>query len=107
MAETDLRLGVCDWGYCVYSMETSACLGNEKGPNPVLRTESICATCANFAVTGKHRSVWEGRRFRNAALLEQPALDSQSRLLAQERIVECERILVQIDHGNTARHVQK
>jgi integrase len=107
MAETDLRLGVCDWGYCVYSMETSACLGNEKGPNPVLRTENICATCANFAVTGKHRSVWEGRRIRNAALLEQPALDSQSRLLVQERIVECERILVQIDHGNTARHVQK
>jgi hypothetical protein len=40
MAETDLRLGTCDWGYCVYREESSACHGNEKGPNPVLRTES-------------------------------------------------------------------
>lgn len=42
MEETDLRLGVCDWGYCVYRIETAACLGDERGPNPVLRTESTC-----------------------------------------------------------------
>ena len=34
MEETDLRLGVCDWGYCVYRVETAACFGNEKGPTP-------------------------------------------------------------------------
>ncbi|WP_292537180.1 integrase [Mesorhizobium sp.] len=62
MAETDLRLGVCDWGYCVYRAETSACFGGEAGPNPVLRTETTCSTCANFAVTPRHRSVWEARR---------------------------------------------
>ena len=27
MAETDLRLGVCDWGYCVNRVETAACFG--------------------------------------------------------------------------------
>ncbi len=94
MAETDLRLGVCDWGYCVYREETSACLGNEKGPNPILRTESVCATCANFAVTGKHRPVWERRRTRNKELLEQQGLDPQSRALAQARIIECDGIWV-------------
>ena len=99
MAETDLRLGVCDWGYCVYRQETSACLGEEKGPNPVLRTESVCATCANFAVIGKHRPVWETRRAHNAKLLEQPALDPQSRALAQARIAECDRILGQLDQS--------
>ena len=106
MAETDLRLGTCDWGYCVYREESSACHGNEKGPNPVLRTESVCATCANFAVTGKHRPVWEGRRAQNAELLKQPALDPKSRELAQARITECDRILVQLDQ-DIVKHGKK
>ncbi|HDA7926283.1 TPA: integrase, partial [Staphylococcus aureus] len=97
MEETDLRLGVCDWGYCVYRIETAACLGDERGPNPVLRTESTCLTCANFAVTAKHRSVWQERRARNASLLDQPGLDHVSRKLAETRIIECDRILTELD----------
>lgn len=104
MAETDLRLGVCDWGYCVYREETSACLGNEKGPNPVLRTESVCASCVNFAVTTKHRPVWEARRARNVTLLEQPALDPESRALAAARVGECDRILAQLDQHQAVSH---
>ena len=99
MAETDLRLGVCDWGYCVYRPETSACFGGEAGPNPVLRTETTCSTCANFAVTPRHRSVWEMRRARNLKLLEQPVLDAGSRALAEARVAECDRILTQLDEG--------
>ena len=93
MDETDLRLGVCDWGYCVYRAETAACLGDERGPNPVLRTESTCLTCANFAVTARHRPVWQARRDRNADLLGHPELDPVSRRLAETRIAECNRIL--------------
>ncbi|PZR74271.1 MAG: integrase, partial [Stutzerimonas stutzeri] len=99
MAETDLRLGVCDWGYCVYRSETSACFGGEAGPNPVLRTETTCSTCANFAVTPRHRPVWEMRRVRNLKLLEQPVLDAGSRALAEARVAECDRILTQLDEG--------
>src|SRR4051812_32277855 len=36
LAETDMRLGVCDWGYCLYRRETSACRGSDREPNPVL-----------------------------------------------------------------------
>lgn len=96
MSETDLRLGACDWGYCVYRMEASACAGNEKGPNPVLRTESVCVSCANFAVTAKHRPVWEARRARHTELLKQPALDVESRAVARARIAECDRLLAQL-----------
>ena len=102
MKETDLRLGVCDWGYCVYKQETSACAGDEKGPNPLLRTQSVCAGCSNFAVTDKHRPVWEARRARNVELLGQPHLDPESRLLVQQRIAECDGVLGQLDattHG--------
>ncbi|MGV0821196.1 integrase [Martelella sp. AMO21009] len=103
MKETDLRLGVCDWGYCVYRVETAACFGDERGPNPVLRTESTCLTCANFAVTARHRPVWQARRDRNADLLDQPRLDPVSRRIAETRIAECDRILGELDHGKDGR----
>ncbi|MGE4307065.1 MAG: integrase [Novosphingobium sp.] len=93
LRESDMRLGVCDWGYCVYRRETSACLGGERGPNPVLRTQSACATCANFAVTAKHQPIWEARRKRNLALLSHCDLDDESRALASARLEECDRIL--------------
>jgi hypothetical protein len=104
MQETDLRLGVCDWGYCVYRAETSACFGGDKGPNPALRTESTCLSCANFAVTAKHRPVWEGRRARNVKLLEETALDPTSRALAETRIVECNRILAELGGDEEVKH---
>lgn len=93
LRESDMRLGVCDWGYCVYRRETSACLSGEKGPNPVLRTQGACATCANFAVTAKHRPIWAARRERNLALLSHRDLDDESRALAVTRVGECDRIL--------------
>jgi len=100
LAETDMRLGVCDWGYCLYRRETSACLGGEREPNPVLRTQSTCSTCANFAVTDRHRPVWEARLERNAALLQRADLDGESRALAEARIHESRRILKQLAQGN-------
>ena len=97
LRETDMRLGTCDWGYCIYRRESSACLGGDSGPNPVLRTESTCAGCANFAVTEKHRPVWAARRQRNVDLLAQPELDPESRALAAARVDECDRVLVELD----------
>lgn len=100
LRETDMRLGRCDWGYCVYRRESAACLGDEHGPNPVLRTQSTCVSCANFAVTGKHRPVWAERRQRNADLLSHPAIDPESRALAVARVEECDRILAELDRQN-------
>ena len=100
LAETDMRLGVCDWGYCLYRRETSACLGSEREPNPVLRTQATCSTCANFVVSDKHRPVWEARLLRNSALVERADLDPESRALAEERIAESRRILDDLDRQN-------
>ena len=99
LTESDMRLGACDWGYCVYRRESSACLGDDRGPNPALRTESTCITCGNFAVTDKHRPVWEARHRRNLDLLLHPMLDAESRVLAQTRVTECERVLAGLDAG--------
>ena len=99
LTETDMRLGHCDWGYCVYRRENASCLGDDNGPNPAIRTQSICATCSNFAVTEKHQPVWEERRRQNARLLGHPMLDDDSRALATIRINECERILSELQQG--------
>ncbi len=97
LADTNLRLGVCDWGYCLYRRETSACLGSEREPNPALRTQSVCLGCTNFAITDKHRPVWEGRLRRNLELLDRPDLDPESRAMADQRVDECRRLLASMD----------
>jgi integrase len=97
LAETDVRLGVCDWGYCLYRRETSACIGSDKEPNPVLRTQGTCVTCANFAVSEHHKPVWDARLRRNLALLERPDLDPESRNLAMMRVEESRRVICELD----------
>jgi hypothetical protein len=94
--ESGMRLGVCDWGYCVYRAESAACHGDEHGPNPTWRTESTCVSCANFAVTQRHRPVWETRRNRNLSLIADNRLDPLSLALARTRIAECDRILAEL-----------
>lgn len=96
--ETDMRLGVCDWGFCVYRRETAACRGNERGPNPTLRTESVCLGCKNFSVTDRHVSFWETRLARNTALLTREDLDPVSRDLAQTRVEETRQLLEELRH---------
>ncbi|WP_287181354.1 integrase [Mesorhizobium sp.] len=105
--DSGMRLGVCDWGYCVYRAETAACIGDERGPNPLWRTESTCVSCANFAVTERHRPVWQARLERNLALIADQRLDEASLVLAKTRIAECERILSDLSateesHGQAA-----
>jgi integrase len=94
--ESGMRHGVCDWGYCVYRVESAACHGDEHGPNPTWRTESTCVSCANFAVTQRHRPVWEVRRSRNLGLIASDRIDPVSLALARTRIAECDRILAEL-----------
>jgi len=49
LSEAGLTLGVCDWGYCVYLEENSACLGNPYGPDPVRREPSTTTTVKSSA----------------------------------------------------------
>lgn len=102
LAESDMRLGVCDWGYCLYRRETAACFGSDAAPNPTLRTQSTCVTCANFVLSDKHRPIWEDRISRNLALLQREDLDDASRTLARARVEESERLLASL----TAEGVQ-
>jgi len=97
LVEAGLVLGVCDWGYCVYRQEYSACLGTAAGPNPVRREPSTCARCKNFALSHEHRAYWLDQAHRHEALLNEPALPTQTLKIARLRLEEARAMIRSID----------
>jgi integrase len=97
LVEAGLVLGVCDYGYCVYRQEYSACRGNAAGPNPVYREPSTCVRCLNFAVSTEHRPYWLEQMRRCEALRNEPALPTQTLKIARERFEEARDMLRSID----------
>jgi integrase len=99
LVDAGLVLGVCDWGFCVYREEHSACLGNAAGPNPARREPSTCARCKNFAVSEQHRPYWLEQARRCERLLNEPALPLQSLRIVRQRLNEADILLRAIDTG--------
>jgi integrase len=97
LVDAGLTLGVCDWGFCVYRQQHSACLGTATAPNPVRREPSTCARCQNFSVTEKHRGYWQEQARRCEALLNEPALPTQTLKIARARLTEALTILRSLD----------
>jgi integrase len=93
MIEQGVKLAPCDWGYCLYQEEVSACRGTASGPNPINRCPSTCSSCQNFAVTDKSRPWWEERYRREEAFLQRPNLPEQTRAVAQSRLNETTLLL--------------
>jgi hypothetical protein len=59
-------------------------------------------SCANFAVTERHRTVWQARLERNLVLIADHRLDETSRALADTRVAECQRILADLSVAGEA-----
>ena len=97
LTDAGLTLGVCDWGFCVYREEHSACLGNAVGPNPALREPSTCVRCKNFVVSRKHRPYWLEQVDRHEALLHEPALPRQTLRIARSRLEEARTVIQTIE----------
>ncbi len=107
LVDAGLALGVCDWGFCVYRQQHGACLGTATAPNPVRREPSTCARCQNFSVTEKHRGYWQEQARRCEALLNEPALPTQTLKIARMRLTEALGILRSLDtkgQCNDAEH---
>jgi len=99
LVDAGLVLGVCDWGFCVYREEHSACLGNAAGPNPQRREPSTCARCKNFSVSVQHRPYWVEQVKRSEALLNEPALPMQTLRIVRDRLNEARSLIRAIDAG--------
>jgi hypothetical protein len=97
LAETGLTLGVCEWGYCVYREEVSACHGSATAPDPVRREPSTCARCKNFSLTDAHRPYWIEQVDRYQRLLNDPALPTQTLKIARARLDEARALIRSMD----------
>jgi integrase len=97
LVDAGLTLGVCDWGFCVYREELSACLGSKWGPNSARREPSTCVSCKNFCVSASHRAYWAGQFDRHHALLNEPSLPLQTLREARKRMEEAREIIRHID----------
>lgn len=100
MAESLIAKGVklapCDWGYCIYVQELSACQGSHTGPNEIRRAPDVCAKCRNFAVTERHRPWWEERFNRDTAFLKGGNISEQAERFVERRIQTTTEVLIQI-----------
>ncbi|MBX3602360.1 MAG: hypothetical protein KF863_17230 [Rubrivivax sp.] len=103
LVDAGLVLGICDWGFCVYREEHSACLGNAAGPNPARREPSTCARCKNFAVSQRHRPYWVEQVHRCERLLDEPALPRQTLRIVRARLDEARSLVRTIDSDGKER----
>ena len=104
LAETDLSVHACDYGWCVFQAETARCGGIGK-PSDAGRSPSTCLGCSNFVVDKNHRGYWHDRRQRNETLLDK-ASPLTSAVLG-EAISECNRVLALIGEPENESHDHK
>lgn len=97
LAETGLTLGVCEWGYCIYREEFSACHGSATAPDPVRREPSTCVRCKNFSVTEEHRPYWRDQVDRYDRLLNDPRLPTQTLKISRARLEEARTVIRSLD----------
>jgi integrase len=102
LIDEGIELAPCNWGYCVYAKALSACSGDDKGPNPVRRAPDVCAACANFAVTERHRAWWEERVRRDEAFLQRPELGVQTVAVVRRRLEHASTVLQGLNRGARA-----
>jgi len=93
LIDQGIELAPCNWGYCVYAKALSACRGDDKGPNLVRRAPDVCAACANFAVTERHRAWWEERVRRDESFLRRPELGVQTVVVVRRRLEHARTVL--------------
>ena len=96
LAETDLRIHGCDYGWCVFQAELARC-GGETAPNEAIRSPSVCVRCPNFTADGRHIEYWRDRRQRNVALWDRAS--PLTRATLAKAIEECDRVLAGISEG--------
>ncbi len=90
LAETDLRIHACDYGWCVFQKEVARC-GGEAAPSEAGRSPTACLGCVNFVVDDRHRGYWQDRLDRNLALAESAIGLRQA--VFDEAITECRAVL--------------
>jgi integrase len=92
-------LAPCNWGYCLYAADMSACRGDQTGPNEIRRCPSTCSGCSNFLVSDTHRSWWEARYREDEAFLKRKNISPQVRMVVEKKLEESAQIIGDINRS--------
>ena len=103
---TNLSVQICEFGFCFYRRSESACNGDDRGPNPALRTQSTCVGCSNFVIAPKHRQYWKERRQQYVDYLQSGEGGSDMRKNFYQKIAECDQVLDQLDAEHNPEETQ-
>jgi hypothetical protein len=75
---TDMRVYACDWGWCLFRLETARCTAHlglfkmqARRPDLAQRHPAVCCQCANLAVTPEHAAFWRERLAKYATATRQ------------------------------------
>jgi integrase len=89
-------LAPCDWGFCVYSRDYSACGGDDNGPNAITRSPDVCAGCQNLFVTEKHLLWWSDRAQDQQDFLKRKNIPLQAREIVENKLRKTRGVLTRI-----------
>ncbi|MDX2219548.1 MAG: hypothetical protein SF172_11040 [Burkholderiales bacterium] len=96
-AEKLLQIGVtmvpCDWGYCMYRSELSACEGTTSTPNILKRSPEVCVGCKNFAINETSIDWWLSREAKYVSFMKLKNIEWQGKLIAKRRLESCRKAL--------------
>jgi hypothetical protein len=102
VADDNVRVWSCDWGWCFFRSETARCHAlagsidmRADHPHFGKRAPGICCNCANLVVLDEHGEFWRRRYAQSLEMLKankdagfDDVLD-----ITQERIRQCEYVL--------------
>jgi hypothetical protein len=84
------------YGACSYRVSSSACHGNEGGPNPLLRSSHVCAGCVNFRATPLHEAWWRASLDDDQRVLRSRGIGAQAKEVLRARIARALGVLAVI-----------
>jgi len=93
MIANGVQLAPCNWGYCVYRQELSACRGDRHGPSTIARSPGVCSGCQNFCITPKHEQWWKDRLKASQDYLALKGVPEMTRSFVEKRVFECQNVL--------------
>lgn len=99
LIESGVIMVPCDWGYCVYRADLSACKGTEVAPNPLGRSPEVCAGCKNFGVDERHIEWWSDRLARGQEFARIKGVPWQSLVIVKKRVEVAGKVVEMISKG--------
>lgn len=105
LVTSGIQMFPCQWGLCLYTQKTSLCQGDQRKPNVMKRTPSVCSDCSNFMSTPKHLQWWQEFELDCVRILKQKKVPAQTQALIDQRLKTARSVIAGIkEEAVSERH---